>query len=108
MFERALMDHMAPGQVRHHDGRHSEAELPVIRNQLAIRRRRAIAGVIDIGGVGVVSDLRRRHVVEEAAPLVERDHEDGVVQVTRAGEGMVGVRDEPLAEPDIRKRMIVS
>src|ERR1700731_3697138 len=49
--------------------------------------RRAVPGVVDVGRVGVVDDLRRRHMVEEATPLVEGDDEHRVVQVPRAGQG---------------------
>jgi hypothetical protein len=51
--------------------------------------------------------MRRRHVVVEAAPLVERDHEHRVVQVSRRRQRVVGVGDEPLAEPDVGQRVVI-
>ena len=97
----------ARGQVGHHDGRHAEAELPVVGDQPAVGRRGAVAGVVHGRRVGVVDDPRRRHVVVEAAPLVERHDEHRVVQVTGVREGVVGVGDEPLAEPDVGQRVVV-
>ena len=94
----------AAGQVGHHDRRHPEAELGVVGDQLAVGRRRAVTGVVDVGRVGVVDDLRRRHVVVEATPFIEGDDEDGVVQVARRCQGVVRVGDEPLA----RARMSAS
>ena len=79
----------------------------VVGDQLAVGRRGAVAGVVDGGRVGVVDDVRRRHVVVEAAPLVEGDHEHGVVQVAGVGQRVVGVGDEPLAEPDVGQRVVV-
>lgn len=50
-----------------------------------------VVGVVHRGRVGVVDHLGRSDVVEEPAPLVERDNEDGVVQVAGVGKGVVGV-----------------
>ena len=85
-----------------------EAELPVVRDELAVGRGGAVAGVHDVGRVGVVDDPRRGHVVVEAAPLVERHDEDGVVEVTVVGQGVIGVGDEPFAEPDVAQRVVVA
>ena len=46
-------------------------------------------------------------MLEEPAPLIERDDEHRVVQVARVGEGVVDIRDEPLAAPDVRLGMVV-
>jgi hypothetical protein len=54
--------------------------------------------MVHSGRIGVVDHPRRRYVVVEPAPLVERHDEHGVVQVTRVRQRVVGVGDEPLAE----------
>ncbi len=41
-------------QIGHHDGGHPEAELPVIRDELPVRRRGAVARLYDVGRVCVV------------------------------------------------------
>jgi hypothetical protein len=46
-------------------------------------------------------------VVIEPAPFVERDHQHRVVQVSRRRQGVIGVGDEPLAEPDVGQRVVV-
>ena len=103
MLERPTVhDPPRPDQVGHDNGGYPEPQLAVVRDEFAVRRGGAIAGVYDVGGVGVVDHLRRCDVVVEPAPLVEGDDEDRIVEVTVVGQGMVGVGNKPLSEPYIR------
>ena len=79
----------------------------VVGDQLAVGRGGAVPGVVDVRRVGVVDDLRRRHVIVEPAPLVEGDDQHRVVQVSGAGQGVIGVGDEPFAEPDVGQRVVI-
>ena len=86
VLERAIMGDPGAGQAGHHDARHAESELPIVRNQLAVGGCGAVPGVVDGSRISIVDHLGRPHVVEEAAPLIERDDQHGVVQVARAGQ----------------------
>src|SRR6185312_10816771 len=95
------------GQVGDHDGRYPESELRVVRYQLAVGGGGAVARVVDVRRVGVVDDSRRWHVIVEPAPLVKGDNQHGVVQISGAGQGVIGVGDEPFAEPDVGQRVVI-
>ena len=107
VFERPVVDDPCGSQIGHDDGRHPEAQLAVVRDQLTIGRRRAITGVVDRRRIGVVDDARRRNVVVEATPLVVGHDEHSVVEIPVVGEGVVSIGDEPLAETDVGQRVIV-
>jgi hypothetical protein len=107
VLERSVVDHPRWSQVRHDDRWHPEAQLAVVRDQLAVGWRGAIAGVVDRRRIGVVDDARRRNVVVEATPLVIRNDKYRVVKIPVVGEGVVGVGDEPLAETDVGQRVVV-
>ena len=102
VLERSFVHNAARAhQIGHDDGRHPEAELPIIRDELAVRRRGAVPGMYDVGRVCVVDNHRWWYVVIETTPFVKGYDEYCVVEITVVGQRVVGVSDKALPQPDI-------
>jgi hypothetical protein len=84
----AVVDPPATGEGRNEQGRHAEA---------AERVERIVVGC-----------ALRRHVLEETAPLVERDHEQRARPGRARGHRRIDLRQEPFAGADVGRRVVVA